>query len=428
VIGVSGCSRLRRTPGEGIDAKLTRVRDNLLSESVPRLVRPDVVRADAGLTRPGGAPQFSVMQRAALTLPAPSDRAHEIDRVRVLASSTVVLLHAAWTPATAMYAHLGVASRELSSLLLLATGANVPAFLFVTFLLLERRRSPETPYVEVLRGRCASLLPPYLLWSTLYLVPKLATGQVRASVRTLVEVYILGDAAAHLYFIPSLLALIAASPLLRWIASRTWVAAICAVTCPLLAAHLMRELRPTSAWFEFGLGVLGNVCYPVAALTLGRLWGDTRPPARWRGASAVVSLLVAGIGAGVIYRLAVAESLAAAPILPTLLERLALVGYAIAMPCLLIATARVPAIWTRTIAPLTFGIYLGHPMFVKALQLAESQVALPAGWEGALMIPNGLCALAGSAALASWAQTHPRLRRAFGDRSWGSTRAYAPGA
>lgn len=128
----------------------------------------------------------------------------ELDVLRVAACMAVVLIHtsAGWT------GQIPLALNQLARF-------SVPLFLLLSGF--GHGGPSEEAWTHALRRRLGRVLPPYLLWSGIYLLVDAAFGRPHAApLRDL----LFGTAYMHLYYIPVLLQFLLLCPLLRRAAIR----------------------------------------------------------------------------------------------------------------------------------------------------------------------------------------------------------------
>lgn len=128
-------------------------------------------------------------------------RVVELDFVRVVSMLSVILLHA-----TSGYLFLETKASYfgLSVAFMINQGVRycVPLFFLLSGLSLELSYRGQR-YIDFIRKRLGKILLPYLFWTSLYYLD----GLQEFSLRELVDAYLWGMAAPHLYFIIALLQL-----------------------------------------------------------------------------------------------------------------------------------------------------------------------------------------------------------------------------
>jgi peptidoglycan/LPS O-acetylase OafA/YrhL len=336
-------------------------------------------------------------------------RASRLDALRVGAAGLVVFIHASAGPATLSAESATPLSRALAgSAFRLASSLAVPTFLLLAFLQLAPALGARTDLRRVAQ-RCLRIVPVYLFWTALYAAMKLASGEARATPSVVAQYVLLGSSAAHLYFLPLLLVLTALAPAWIWLARRPALGAAAAIALPVGASYLAGAAG-TGVWAHSLLGMAGNAAYAIAGATLAlRGRGGEPAPERRRlvfaisfGAALAAGAIVAAHGA--------AEGLAAAALPATLASRVARVAFPIATLCAVLSSqVRLPG-WTATLAPLTFGIYLVHPLVLVPIRMLEARVGHLASHDVLLALPNALLGFA-AAGLAVLVLFDTRLRR-----------------
>ncbi|WP_240741887.1 acyltransferase [Deinococcus sp. KSM4-11] len=169
-------------------------------------------------------PDLAVAPAMPTTLPVPASRLVAVDVFRGLAILAVVAHHTAglgvrYVPeGSGLAVALSVVNRSLLFV--------VPAFVFMTALVLTRSALRHFDVGRYYRSRVRTALLPYLLWTVLYVLFRFATGQedpseLREPGRWLVWVQY-GKGYYHLYFLLVVLQFYAVLPLLLPLWRRRW--------------------------------------------------------------------------------------------------------------------------------------------------------------------------------------------------------------
>lgn len=151
-------------------------------------------------------------------------RLREIEILRGMAFAAVVLQHS--------IAHFSVVP-ELKmedgarlTLLLLAAKFAVPAFIFITGLVLFYNYEGKINYVSFVRKRFKDIIVPYLLWSVIYsFMVGIYNHPLWESITTMIRFWLTGKSSYHLWYIVMIIPMYLLFPPLR-IAVRkivTWV-------------------------------------------------------------------------------------------------------------------------------------------------------------------------------------------------------------
>jgi len=144
------------------------------------------------------------------------------------ASSWVFIAMFWWTDryrdvAVPDFEQIGSASYYVLRVVEQAVAFTVPSFLFVSgfFVAFVVGREPLWARWAGTTQRLRTLLPPYVLWSTVLLLERFLQGQ-RYSARGYLAIYLTGRAAEPYYFIPLLCQCLLLSPLLITWARKNW--------------------------------------------------------------------------------------------------------------------------------------------------------------------------------------------------------------
>jgi hypothetical protein len=312
-------------------------------------------------------------------------------RLRLLAASAVVLVHSAYPPGHAVLAGLGPGARTVEAVLFrLAVSFPVNAFILLAFMSLAPRLQAGRSALQLLRGPARRLVPIQIFWSLAFLAAHAAASRDLPGPGTVLRGVVLGQAAAHLYFIPQLLALMAAAPLFFRLSQTPLVALASGAALSAASAGLYLAVGGANTWIHAISGLLGFGPFAIAGLAMARAWGGVAPgPERSRGVIRV------GIALAMVSGLVLVQTILEARGGPTRFSAhgwLANIGFALAVPVLLLAwRARLPPKLLR-LAPYTLGVYLIHPFFIQGLRAAESQLHWLSGGEVALILPNAVLA------------------------------------
>ncbi len=279
-------------------------------------------------------------ESAPASLSLPRERMAGIDLLRIMAAVGIIWFHMEGAP------HRGLGY------------AGLPIFLLIFFSLVTRQ-SPSRTTAQFVSRRWQRLLKPWLFWSLMYGACKLAKAAATADWHPLGEILsvktLLIGTWVHLWYLPYAFVLgLLIHILNRRIAAVNHVAVVVTatvvgvVTLAGCAVHLAGQVvtPPLSQW-EFGL----------AALPLGLAVGRSLAVSTRRGQ---VGLLVLIAGA----------TLAVSALLISLGLRSTLVPYslAIVLVCLAYLWPVRSNAFISAVAPLTFGIYLIHPLVLYSLQ------------------------------------------------------------
>jgi surface polysaccharide O-acyltransferase-like enzyme len=328
-------------------------------------------------------------------------------RTRVIASAAVVLVHAAYPPGHPALASLSPDGQEaLAAVSTVLSSFPVNTFVLLSFLGLAPRLRTGVPAGRLLGTLVRRLGVAHLFWAGAFLAARAALERELPSPRTVLEGVVLGTAADHLYFVPVLLALTAASPALAWLA-RTPRDALTGGLALALAGIALRvyALEAGDPWTRAAAGVLGFAPFAVAGLALAEWWGGRAPgPERAAAvvpAAALVTLASAATLVGV-----VSHAGRAADASFSLAAWLGVNGCALGIPVLLLSFGGRASPRLVRLAGSTLGVYFVHPFFAQLLRRGEARLEAVAGLEPLLIVPNAIATVALSlAALAVLART-----------------------
>jgi len=254
----------------------------------------------------------------------------------------------------------------------LGADAAVPAFLLMAAYLMmaSLSKSPAPPFGDFMRRRWTRLGLPYLAWTVLYLLFRLAKHTFAVKQPLVVDwvpTVFCGAAAYHLWFIPALLYLTALFfPLFR--AARDRAGPWAPIVALLLAAAMLGAFLVVEARHAITPGVSGflllrllgyGACMPLGAA----IWLAEHGPRQWLRprTGPGVPLLAVGMWAA-------AVAVRPFPHVELLYVTLLALGaflLALAWP----RTEQPVPRWLAETSALTFGIYLVHGMCVEGLQV-----------------------------------------------------------
>ena len=315
-----------------------------------------------------------------------------LDALRVFATLGVIGIHVTADPGGAPYPAYAADERLVPVLLrALCTPFDIAIFVAASFFLLAaaQERRPR-PYGEQVARRLARLLVPLAAWSAVYLMFRFVKADafsyafaLRAELSqasSWVRYALLGSAQYHLHFLPFLAGLTLLYPLYRIARGRLVVAAALLVAL-LLAWHQLdqsvyaADVGPTvRALLLRGTKTIGYVGFGVLAFALHRAGVDGRLDGR-RAHLAVLALVIGTACLVPVVEHALLEADSGRWSTPSPLVHVARHGL---MACAFVLFAvsdrvRWPRLFARA-APLTFGVYLAHPLFLDLLEVAERGV------------------------------------------------------
>jgi surface polysaccharide O-acyltransferase-like enzyme len=352
--------------------------------------------------------QIAALPDRAIPLPFGQQLARDA-RARLVAASGVVLVHATYPPGHRVLEQMGPVG-QLWDATTFTVAVTFPVHLFVllSFLNLAPRVRAQMPARELLRLTGRRLVPAHLFWVAVFLGVGSAHEGRWPELGRVLDGFVFGTAAAHLYFTPLLLGLTALCPLLFRVAHRPVLAlgVGTALAGLALAAHVL--VAPTQAFGTALVGVAAMAPFALAGLVLAERWEGLAPstraaPAILWGAGSVVLVSVVVLVEAV--RGAPAEPLALGPSV-----WLARAGCSLGIPLLLLAAGGAIPSWVLRWAPYTLGIYFVHPLFIVALRTIEARIRLLDGLQAPLVLVNAALALVLSAACVALLARTP-LRR-----------------
>jgi hypothetical protein len=333
-------------------------------------------------------------------------------RLRIAAASGVVLVHSAYPPGDPVLSRAppDVATWE-ALLFRVVVSVPVNAFVLLAFLGMSTRMSAGAPQGRLLRTSAQRLVPAHGFWVLAFLAARAAqTGQL-PSPRAVAEGLLLGTAAAHLYFTPLLLALMAVAPAIARRAGSPGRIGMAAAALAVVTALLEQTVGRDGLVLRTSLGILGYVPFALAGLALGSWWGGTAPGPERARLVAPIAGAAAGASAAAILWLGAASGGAA--VTPSLALWLAGNGLGLGVPVLLLCAGGRPSLRIARLAALSMGVYFIHPFFVVGLRMIEARLPALRGQEVWMILPN-----AAAAALLSFVAvrllSRSRLRRVVG--------------
>jgi len=271
-------------------------------------------------------------------------RIASIDRLRILAAIGIVWFHTEGAP-----------GRQIAY-------AGLPIFLLIWFSLVASR-DPLPRARDFLRRAWDRLIAPWLFWSAVYAACKLATGRPILDVRTL-----LVGANIHLWYLP--------------------YACVCGLVLHIIASRVLHVADHLVVSVATSLGIL---------LLAGPASGLPVPLAQWRFGLAAIPL---GLAIGRCRRMEDPESrtfslLLVACVVLVACAPLRATSYAIAtvLVCLAYVWPSVGDGFVARVAPLTFGMYLIHPLVGYALRHSIAGALDPAAHVVCVVVVSGLVTL-----------------------------------
>ncbi|MDI6450652.1 acyltransferase [Anaerobaca lacustris] len=301
-----------------------------------------------------------------LSVSLPMERVGSIDWLRVLAAVGIVWFHTEGAP----YRQIGY--------------AGLPVFLLIFFSLITIRSTAD-PALGFLRRRWDRLLKPWLFWSVLYGALRLAKAVCLRDAGSFQEMLsfetILMGTHVHLWYLPYAFG---SGFLVYWVNRRTaqidhTIAAFAAtgIGLLLLIVHALglstgRWVRPLPQW-EFGL----------AAVPLGFAIGRClMVPAR-RTQQFLLSTISLTTLATTATLSAICRSSSAIPYM-----------LAVMLVCLAYGRRTNNSVIVALLAPLTFGVYLIHPLIDYGLRQLITSEQHCAAFIGLTVCLSGLVTLA----------------------------------
>ena len=306
---------------------------------------------------------------------------------------------------------------------------NYPVFLIASLFLLALRldRAPrQRSYSAVIRSRLKRLLPPFLLWSLVFLavrnVKAISFGyhdyyleELAAPISWLRYLF-LGGAQYHLHFIPILMALYLLYPVYNVAIRKPALGAFALLTLGLWpsADQIIYSSMATSAALPFALTatkVAAFTGYGFVAFSLYGWYRRGASPSRRPLITAVLTVLIMTAGA-LVTQHSVATAREGAWLARDLATHLA--HYSLPIGAVIVFLFARKVTWpesTAHLASLTFGVYLFHPIVLDALEIAER------GWNlspSATVAFNFIAVSMISFLVVALSARVPHLRIAFG--------------
>ncbi len=270
----------------------------------------------------------------------PCERVVSVDRLRVLAAIGIVWFHTDGAP----YRHIGY--------------AGLPIFLLIFFSLITNRTAAD-PTLGFLRRRWDRLLIPWLFWSLLYgllrITQAICFGDIESFREMLSMETLLMGTHVHLWYLPyAFLSGFLVYGLNRWTSQIDHVFMVYAGTAIGLIVLILHEaapltygwMRPLPQW-EFGL----------AAIPLGFAIGRcTMIPSR-RTQQILLSMISIAILVTCVILMALGYATSVVPY-----------TLGILLVCLAYGWRTHDNAIVAVLAPLTFGVYLIHPLIGYGLR------------------------------------------------------------
>jgi len=304
-------------------------------------------------------------------------RIDEFDVLRIVAALAVVYIHvtskaAFSTPRESAY----FLSNRLAAF-------AVPAFIAISAGLAwgAPDRHSGHGHVYYLSRRLRVLVPPYVFWTTVYValgwfMLKPPMGAI-AAVWQYVVALLSGTGWYHLYFVPLAIILYVMSPAARWVMVRSPLAllAVC-VAVALACSVLIRPWPvPGSVGDTFARGAL---LLPYAAL--GAWYVHDRERAMGMLSRAWLPLLVGGFGARLYLAGWVSLGKVSFDAVSMIVMSAELAGLVGACSALHAASPRVTSRLERDLVPLTYGVFLIHPIVLVSFFGLLTALGWPRMW------------------------------------------------
>jgi len=304
-------------------------------------------------------------ERSPLPVLLPVERITSVDGLRILAAVGIVWFHTDGAP----YRYIGY--------------TGLPIFLLIFFSLVTSR-SGDDPARHFLKRRWNRLVKPWLFWSLLYGSLRLIKGASSGSLDSFHDMLsletILAGTHVHLWYLPyAFVSGLLVYGLNRWTLRFNHVAAV------LIAAGIGLSLLVVNAAGLFSLGLMRPVPqweFGLAAVPLGFAIGRClMVPSRRRQ----VFLLSAIFLLTQVTSLALIASGYISSTLPY--------NLAVALVCLAYCRPTNGSVVISTLAPLTFGVYLIHPLVSRGLTPFISSARHWMGFVGLTACLSGLVTL-----------------------------------
>lgn len=319
----------------------------------------------------------------------------------------VIAIHVSADPAGLPYAGYTAAQRVFPAVArAVATELNYPLFIIASlFLVAHTLETRSTDYRSLVANRARRLIPPFLVWTGIYLVFRFvkadAFGYLEAYRHELsrgaswLNYLLLGGGQYHLHFLPLLMGLVLFTPLFVPARRRPSLALLLIATLALwpLADGFVFEHVSSPDWRNYSLR-LTKTCayigYGLFAFALYGLWRDDRLRS-WRPWFPGVAIAIALISLAALVHagLAVAAAGQWLPNGPVAHMARYLAPPAVFAVILSLEDVRWPQ-WLVQLGMLSFGIYLLHPVILDLVEILEQGTGLAPIW---LVIVNFLAAL-----------------------------------
>lgn len=296
----------------------------------------------------------------------PCERVGGVDHLRVLAAIGIVWFHTEGAP----YRHIGY--------------SGLPIFLLIFFSLVTNRTTTD-PTLGFLRRRWHRLLIPWLFWSVLYGLVRIAQaicfGDIESFHRMLSMETMLMGTHVHLWYLPyAFLSGFLVYAVNRWTSQINHAVLVYAGTAIGVIILILHEVRPTSygsmrplPQWEFGL----------AAIPLGFAIGRCTMIPSKRRRQVLLSMISFGI-------------LVTSTVLMVLGHATSVVPYTVAilLVCLAYGWRTQDNTIIAAFAPLTFGVYLIHPLIGYGLRQFIASEQHCAAFIGLTVCFSGLATMA----------------------------------
>ncbi len=285
-----------------------------------------------------------------------------VDGTRCLAALAVVALHVAASAVTDQEL-LGTNEWWIANIVDAATRWCVPVFVMLSGALLLTPDSSNGSWMQFYQRRFLRLMAPLAFWSLFYLAYELYSMHTRGEVLKwgyLLKQTSIGSPYFHLWYLFMLPGLYVLTPLLRRmlaVLERKHLLAICVGSLLLAMLNKLFSLAQPSTPPFAGILFIPYIGYFLA----GHLLDTGSQTSRWPWPTLVVSIVITALGCGWFAqqgKLAWGTYFYDYFSLTTIPMGLAAFALCRRLPASQIAT---------TLAPLTFGIYLIHPLVLDLL-------------------------------------------------------------
>lgn len=306
-----------------------------------------------------------VDERDALPVTVPVQRITSIDGLRILAAVGIVWFHTDGAP----YRYVGY--------------TGLPVFLLIFFSLVTTRSGGE-PVRYFLKRRWNRLVKPWLFWSLLYGALRLIKGASSGDLRSFQDMFsletVLAGTHVHLWYLPyAFVSGLLVYALNRWTLRFNHVAAV------LIATGIGLFLLTVNASGLFSLGLARPVPqweFGLAAVPLGLALGRCLMlPSRRREVLLLSAIfLLTQVTSSVLIGLGYVSSTVP-------------YSLAVALMCLAYCWRLSSSVIIARLAPLTFGVYLIHPLVSRGLASLISSQQHWVGFIGLTACISGLITL-----------------------------------